>query len=120
MKVAVPATLPEPQSALVDERFGRAPYFLIHDSESKTWEVLENDVVHQPAQGAGVHSAELLSRRGVQAVVAPHCGPKAFNVLQGANIKVYLATSGTVMNAVEQCLSGGLQLAATHDVHGHW
>jgi len=72
----------------VDQRFGRAEWLLIHDTESSDWKALENN---DPAQGAGLKVAEMLANQGVENVITGHCGPKAFKALQAAGIESTLS-----------------------------
>jgi predicted Fe-Mo cluster-binding NifX family protein len=119
MRVAVPATGPE-EAAGVDARFGRAAYFLVYDTEARAWDALVNSPDLQAVQGAGIQSAELLARSGVDALVTPHCGPKAFRVLQAAGVVVHLGTRQTARETVDACLAGEIPAASDADVAGHW
>ena len=119
MKIAVPATGPEAIAA-VDDRFGRAGFFVVYDTDTSAWENLVNSAGPQSAQGAGIQSAELLVRHGIGAVVTPHCGPKAFCVLRAAGIAVHLGIHKTVQEAVDAFLAGQLPAASDADLAGHW
>ncbi|OPZ82613.1 MAG: Dinitrogenase iron-molybdenum cofactor [bacterium ADurb.Bin429] len=119
MKIAVPAVDREP-TAMIDARFGRAPWFLVYDTETQAWEAVANTSNLQTAQGAGIQSAETIARRGVAVVLAPHCGPKAFRVLQAAGVTVHLGVSGTVNDALTAYQAGQLPPAVAADVEGHW
>ncbi len=119
MKIAIPTVGSEP-AALIDARFGRAPWFLIYDTEAQSWEAVENTPNLQAAQGAGIQSAETLVRHGATAVLTPHCGPKAFRVLQAAGVMIYLGVCGTAEDALADYQAEMLQPAAAADVEGHW
>jgi len=106
--------------APLDNRFGRAPRFLIYDLSSKTYETVDNSQNLDAAQGAGIQSAETVARQGVKALVSGHCGPKAFRVLQAAGIKIYTSDAATVSGALEKFVSGALAEAGSADVEGHW
>jgi len=101
----------------VDQRFGRAEWLLIHDTESSDWKALENN---DPAQGAGLKVAEMLANQGVENVITGHCGPKAFKALQAAGIGVYLVAEGTASEAVNRFQAGELKPASQPDVESHW
>ena len=47
--------------SLVDERFGRANYFIIYDTEANRFEALDNEMNAKSSQGVGVKAVELLS-----------------------------------------------------------
>jgi len=119
MKIAVSSrgpTLSDP----VDSRFGRAAWFIVVDVETNKWQAVENQQNFQAAQGAGIQSAECVSRHDVGAVLTGHCGPKAFRALKAADIKIFTSVEGTVAEAVEQYKAGTLTASGDADVEGHW
>lgn len=86
-KIAVCSTGREP-SSLVHERFGRCATFLIWDPNSNSYTVLNNPDLEN-CQSYGTENAKLLIQAGVRVLIANHIGPKAFLILQRANIHVY-------------------------------
>ncbi|MEA2062904.1 MAG: NifB/NifX family molybdenum-iron cluster-binding protein [Gemmatimonadota bacterium] len=118
MKIAV-TSQGEDLSSPVDPRFGRAINFLIVDTETGTFETLDNNQNLNLPQGAGIQSAEAVAASGVEAVLTGNCGPNAFRTLSAADIKVYNNAGGTVAEAVEKFKAGELIQAETHDVNGH-
>jgi len=119
MKIAL-TTSGNDLDAPLDSRFGRAPKFLLYDTDSKIFEVMDNAQNLNASQGAGIQSAQNVARLGVRALVTGHCGPKAFRVLKAAGIKVYNTSAATVMEALDQYCSGKLTEATSADVEGHW
>lgn len=119
MKIAIPAN-GNNSAAMIDARFGRSPWFLIYDTESSSWQAVENSPNLQAVQGAGIQSAETIVQNGATVLLTPHCGPKAFRVLQAAGILVYLGVSGTVADALAAYQAGKLTQSSTADVEGHW
>lgn len=119
MKVVVTSTGTNVDSR-VEPRFGRAPYFLLVDTESGDFTALENAGGVEAVQGAGVQAAEAVSRSGAECLLTGHCGPKAFRALTAAGIAVYTGASGTISEAVEQLHSGELKRADGPTVSGHW
>ncbi|MEW5933713.1 MAG: NifB/NifX family molybdenum-iron cluster-binding protein [Bacillota bacterium] len=118
MKVAVAAqgeTLDSP----VDMRFGRAPFFLVVDSETLDYEVIANPAVQAPG-GAGIQTAQLLARSGVGAVVAGNVGPNAMSALRAAGVEVYAARGGTVRENVQAFLRRELVPLADATVASHF
>jgi predicted Fe-Mo cluster-binding NifX family protein len=101
------ATLEAP----LDPRFGRAPRFLVVETETSAFEVVDNQAGVDAAHGAGVQAAETLARLGVKGVVTGHCGPKALGVLARAGIEVYDTDARTVAEAIEAYRSGALVAA---------
>ena len=119
VKIAISVTEAS-ADAQVDQRFGRAKSFAVYDTDSQEWSFLDNSVQLNAAQGAGIQTAEILARNGVQAVISGHCGPNAFRTLQAAGIKAYTGAEGTASEAVEAFSSGRLTAAESADVSGHW
>ena len=119
MKVAVSAHGPD-LSAPVEVRFGRAPGFVIVDTESGNVEHVDNREAAGAGQGAGIQAARRMAEHGVQVVLTGHCGPNAFRALSAAGIKIYNTEAPTVAGALEQFRSGKLAESASADVEGHW
>jgi len=119
MKIAVTANGPD-LSAAVDPRFGRASHFVCIDLDTGEFEAVDNAPNLQAAQGAGIQSAQTVSRLGAECVLTGHCGPKAFRTLAAADIRVIVGVEGTVAEAIERFKTGELQPAAAPDVEGHW
>ena len=107
-------------SAPLDKRFGRAPKFIIYNTETKEFSVVDNSQNLNAAQGAGIQSAQNVANTGAEAVITGHCGPKAFMVLNKANITVYNTDAETVEKAIELFSDGKLESADDADVEGHW
>lgn len=72
----------------VDPRFGRAAGFVIVDPEKMTSTYIDNGGSQARAQGAGIQAAENVAKAGVSAVLTGYVGPKAFQALSAAGIKV--------------------------------
>ena len=107
-------------SAPLDTRFGRAPKFLVYDTDAATFELVDNTQNLNAAQGAGIQSAQRVAGTGAQALVSGHCGPKAFLVLQTAGIKVYTSNARTIADALKAYQDGQLAEIKSADVEGHW
>jgi len=106
--------------AQVDPRFGRAAFFVAVDSESGAFQAHENSQNLNAAQGAGIQSAETVSRLGAEVVITGNCGPKAFRTLSAAGIKIVVGAQGTVAEAIEAFKSGALVPTDAPNVEGHW
>jgi predicted Fe-Mo cluster-binding NifX family protein len=106
--------------APLDTRFGRAAKFLVYDTETKDFTVIDNAQNLNAAQGAGIQSAQNVAASGARALVSGHCGPKAFRVLSAAGVKAYTSKAATVAEALEQFLAGTLAELKSADVEGHW
>ena len=117
MKIAF-STSGESLEAPLDSRFGRAPNFLVYDLDSGQARVVDNGVSRASSQGAGIQAADSVARAGAGAVVTGHCGPKAFQVLHAAGIKVFSCHAATVGEALDQYRSGALVEQSGADVAG--
>ena len=73
---------------LVDPRFGRAAGFVVVDLESMETRYIDNGQTQVMAQGAGIQAAELMAGAGVSCVLTGFVGPKAFQALSAARIRV--------------------------------
>lgn len=119
MKIAVSADGGSLESR-IDQRFGRARFFVVYDTESGELEAHSNQVNLDAAQGAGIQSAQNVAAFGADAVVTGHVGPNAFRALSAAGIVVYTKLEGTVGEAVEDLKARRLPPLGAADVEGHW
>jgi len=117
MKIAVTSTGPTLDDG-VEARFGRCAYFLIIDTDTMQLEAIENPNIALGG-GAGIQSAQLMSEKGVVAVLTGNCGPNAFNVFGQAGIQVIVGVSGPVRNAVEQFKTGAFSSTSGPNVASH-
>ncbi|WP_028581006.1 NifB/NifX family molybdenum-iron cluster-binding protein [Desulfogranum japonicum] len=107
MKVCITSTGRDTES-LVDERFGRTPYFIIFNTETDTAETVENTSSGN-AQGAGIGAASLIVDHGVHHLLTGRLGPKATDALQSSGIHVTEGISGqsTVKQAYDTFKQSG-------------
>jgi predicted Fe-Mo cluster-binding NifX family protein len=108
MKIVVSAQGRELDSA-VDARFGRAPYLLVVDTETREVEVIDNAGGTAAAHGAGVQAASAIAATPAEALISGSVGPKALATLEKAGIDVYLAADVTVEEAVSAFTGGELE-----------
>ncbi|MHB8987222.1 MAG: NifB/NifX family molybdenum-iron cluster-binding protein [Desulfobulbia bacterium] len=106
MKLCITATGKD-LSARVDPRFGRAPYFLLVDTETLHCEAVANPA-SATGQGAGIKAAQLLTDRGVAALLTGTVGPNAVEALQAAGIKTYegVDPGDTAQEAIDRFKQG--------------
>ena len=103
MIIAVASVGPEAGSR-VEERFGRAPYFVIHDTDSSSYKALSNTGNAAAAHGAGTGTAQTVISEKAEVVVAGRFGPKAESALTAAGIRMISWSQGTVADAVAVAL----------------
>jgi predicted Fe-Mo cluster-binding NifX family protein len=97
---------------LLDSRFGRAAGFIIIDPDTLIFEYVNNGASQAASQGAGIQAAEILSRTKVKAVLTGSVGPKAFQALQAAGIKIGQNLENmTVRQALERYKKGQVEWA---------
>lgn len=103
-----------------DNRFGRAEKFIIYDTESDTFEVLDNTHNLQAVQGAGVQSAQHIIDSKVDELVTGNLGPKAAKIIFAAGILVYQAKAETVSEALAMYKSKAIKPLKEPTVEEHW
>jgi predicted Fe-Mo cluster-binding NifX family protein len=104
----------------VDPRFGRAAGFVVVDLETMHTQYIDNGRSQVMAQGAGIQAVELIARAGVSCLLTGYVGPKAFQALSAAGIKVGQNLEGlTVGDAVERFKSGQVEMARAANRAGH-
>jgi predicted Fe-Mo cluster-binding NifX family protein len=118
MKIAI-SSKGDKLSSPFESRFGRAPFFIVYDTLLHHIEAVANKQNYQAVQGAGIQSAQHLIEKGVEVLVTSSCGPKAFFVLNAANIKVYCTQVSTVEEAIEEYKQGKLTPLEQANVESH-
>jgi predicted Fe-Mo cluster-binding NifX family protein len=108
MKVAI-SSLGTTLDDRVDDHFGRARHFIIADTDSGAFEIVDNSANMNALQGAGIAAAETVFDHAAGAVITGHLGPKAFAALQAAGIPGYNGSGMTVRDAVAALAAGQLQ-----------
>jgi predicted Fe-Mo cluster-binding NifX family protein len=107
--------------ALVDPRFGRAAWFIVADTESDEWTVVDNRENVEARGGAGVQAGTRVADEGVAAVITGNVGPNAQKVLDAAGVRVYQAGNGVrVKDAIDRLRAGELSAVNAPTVAGHW
>lgn len=72
----------------VDRRFGRASFFILIDSITNNYEIIENEAKDE-STGAGLKVVKNLVNLGVEEIIAGEIGPKAAVLIEEFNIPVY-------------------------------
>lgn len=110
-KIAVSSEGPTLADA-VDPRFGRAGGFVVIDLPDMAISYIDNGASQTMSMGAGIETAERMARAGVEVVLSGYVGPKAFEALTAAGIKVCQNVEGiSVGEAVERFRKGELPFA---------
>lgn len=108
MKLIVPVES-KSLEAPVCPSFGRAPFFLLFDTESDGHEFMDNAAATSQG-GAGIKAAQMLVDSGAKALITYRCGENAAQVLNAADIKMYKAQEGSIAHNIAQYKEGKLSL----------
>jgi predicted Fe-Mo cluster-binding NifX family protein len=106
MKIAVSAT-GDTLECTIDQRFGRASYFLIVDLETMGFEAVDNQGAS--SGGAGVAGAQIVSEHGTGALITGNVGPNALEVLNAAGIPIYRGKVTSIRENIEEYKRGTLE-----------
>ena len=87
MKIAVPVDDKRIDST-VCMSFGRTPYFLFYDTDTKE-EVYVDNNASSAQGGAGIQAAQLLADAKCEALLTIRCGENAVDIFKAAQISVY-------------------------------
>ena len=119
MKIAITSTGRTLESE-IDQRFGRANFFLVIDTDTEDVQVIDNHQNLNVDHWTGIQAAETVVNKGVEVVITGHCGPNAFMVLKEAAVKVVVGIQGTVGQVVEKFKKEQLEFTQSPDVPDHW
>lgn len=97
MKIAIPIDEKSLESN-VCVSFGRTPYFVIYDIDTKESIFLDNSAAAGTG-GAGIKAAQTIVDSKANILLTPRCGENAADVLKAAEIKIYkTATASAVVS----------------------
>jgi len=103
---------------VIEPRFGRCRYYLIVETETLTFEAVENPNISSVG-GAGIQSAKLMADKGVTHVLTGNCGPNAYQTLNAAGINIIVGCSGIIREVIQQFTQGNLAGATQPNVPAH-
>ncbi|NLJ70293.1 MAG: dinitrogenase iron-molybdenum cofactor biosynthesis protein [Clostridiaceae bacterium] len=108
MKIAIPVN-EEILESNVSLSFGRAPYFLIYDVETKD-SIFINNSATKSTGGAGIKAAQIIVDNKLNALLTPRLGENAADVLKSAEIKIYKSSSSSAKENIDDFIAGKLPL----------
>ena len=113
MIIAIP-TDEESMKSNVCISFGRTPYFLIYDTDTRDYVFIDNKASSSQG-GAGIKAAQLLVDNKIDALITPRCGENAADVIKVANIQMYKTINNSIYDNIEAFSYGKLlMLEETH------
>ena len=104
MKILISAA---DENGKFSERFARAEYFIIYDTETKELKT-EKNPFKDGEHGVGIKVAQYAADNKIDAVISIHFGPKASEALKSFGIKMYEFSGSTVQEAIEAFENGQL------------
>ena len=119
MKIAIPVDEKTMETS-VCASFGRAPYFMIYDTETKKSDFLDNSAAASTG-GAGIKAAQAIVDSKANALLTPRCGENAADVLKAADIKIYKTSGASAKADIDAFIAGKLPLLDEIHAgfHGH-
>ena len=119
MKIAIPVDEKSLDSN-VCVSFGRTPYFLIYDVDTKESVFLDNSAAASTG-GAGIKAAQTIVDNKANVLLTPRCGENAAEVLKSADIEIFKTTSASVKDNIDAFIDGKLPLLDKIHAgfHGH-
>lgn len=113
MKIAIPVD-DKSLATSICQSFGRTPYYLIYDTDSKESIFLDNTAIASQG-GAGIKAAQTIVDNKVSALLTPRCGENAAEVLRAANIKLYKTVNASIQDNIDALNAG--KLALLEEIH---
>ena len=119
MKIAIPVDEKSLDSN-VCVSFGRTPYFLIYDVDTKESVFLDNSAAASTG-GAGIRAAQTIVDNKANVLLTPRCGENAAEVLKSADIEIFKTRSASVKDNIDAFIDGKLSLLDEIHAgfHGH-
>lgn len=96
---------------LTASHFGRAPWFVIFETETKEYQYIDNSSHSDSPHGAGINTASLILDSEVETLISPVLGPKAADLIKNSSIKVYKAPeNSTIENVLTLFFENSLEI----------
>lgn len=108
MRIAIPTDEKSLESTVCPS-FGRAPYFLFYDLNTKENYFLDNGAIASQG-GAGIKAAQVIADNNINALITPRCGENAEEVLRNSEVMVYRSIQGTAKENIDAFAAKKLEL----------
>jgi len=113
IKIAVPIKEKNGLKSLVDEKFGRAPFFLFLTVDREQKRIIETYIRENPYKDAKIRAGKLTSqflvKEEIDYVIAKEIGEISFSFLKSNSIEVLITDTDTVEEAVLKYLNNELK-----------
>jgi predicted Fe-Mo cluster-binding NifX family protein len=106
MLVCLPTNADAGAADTICDHFGSAPFFTLYDSDTDQFTILPNQ--NSGHRHGTCHPLSQLQEHKIDGVVCKGMGRRAIDMLASQDIKVYLAGSGRVADAVAKIKAGEL------------
>ncbi len=107
MKIAITSTGTDIKS-LLEKKFGRAEFFIIADTESNEYKVIDNKAAME-AGGAGIQAGQTIINESAIALITGNVGPNALRVLTSGDVAIYRGQSVSIEENITLYKKGELQ-----------
>jgi predicted Fe-Mo cluster-binding NifX family protein len=94
--------------------FGRAPFFLLYNTDTEESQYLDNSAVLSQG-GAGIRAAQVIADNRATVLITPRCGENAEKVLTGAQVLIYKAIDASIKENIDAFSNEKLTLLT--DIH---
>lgn len=118
MKIAITLKENAGIDSMVSPIFGRCPYYMFIDPDTKEFTIEENTAVNESG-GAGIKAAQFMVDRKASAVISGDVGPKAASVLLSEGIAIYQHQGKTAADTLEAYLEKRLEQLFNSSVDAH-
>lgn len=106
MKVAIPSN---EDKKTVCVSFGRAPLFMLIETENNHREFISNKAADSIG-AAGIQAAQFLVDNDINVLLTPRCGENAAKVFNAANIDLYKTVSSDIEEEVKSFMDNNLEI----------
>lgn len=113
MKIVIPVNENSTKTT-VCMSFGRTPYFLIYDTDTKESTFLDNSAISSQG-GAGIKAAQSIIDSGAEVLITPRCGENAAEVINAGGLKIYKTINDSIEDNISAFIKGELSLL--EDIH---
>ena len=112
MKYLIPLQENSGITSKISFHFGRSPYYAIvtYDQSADKIE-MEIRSISSIAHGELCGAGDLVEKAGVDAVIVKGIGPKAIQILRERGVKIYMTSSESLNQVIEEIKTGKLRSA---------